>query len=178
MSVEPTRAKVDLSTLRVIRDGGPTDADREFRAELFRRIGAVTVSASAVEAAMKRLVLVLKEERVAGFSVVDRTWSDLHKMLRDECTGADARRLELAKILDWGEHAQVKRRRDDVVHAYWWAFDGCGVRRARFHRKKEGACILAAMADLDDAIDKLSTYADKLDVLLGEDWPIATLPAT
>ncbi len=52
-----TFSEVDLSTVRIGRHGGPNAEDLEFRAELYRRIGAVVVAAGQVEMAMKRLLL-------------------------------------------------------------------------------------------------------------------------
>ena len=175
MSAPPAwMSTLDLSTLRVRRDGGDADADIAFRAELFRRIGAVTVAGGAVETAMKRLLLVFAEKE--DFSIVDKNWTDLHKALVKQCTEADDRRVALAKLVAWGDANRVKDRRDNVVHAYWWAFDGCGVRRARYFRKGPKAIISATLADLDEDTALLFSYADKLDQLLGDDWPVATLP--
>ena len=126
---------------------------------------------------MKRLLLVFMGD-VGGFSVVDRTWSDLHRALRAECTGADERRIATAEVLRWGEEHNVKRRRDDVVHAYWWTFAGCGARRSRFYRKTEGTTIGAQLEDLDQDASILFEYADMLDRLLGTDWPEARLPSS
>ncbi len=69
-------SETDLSTVRIGRHGGPNAQDLQFRSELHRRIGAVTVAAGHVEMAMKRLLLVLTSPPKArfGFSTVDETW--------------------------------------------------------------------------------------------------------
>jgi len=167
----------DLSTVRLGRHGGATNTDRLFQARLNARIGAVTVAGGHVETAMKRLLLLLREES-GGFSLVDMTWTDLHRALAAECDGPDLdpRRIRLARVLAWGEDKQVKRRRDNVVHAYWWSFDGCGVVRSRFHRRQDGQMMVGSMEDLEEDAGLLFEYADRLDDLLGEDWPRAMLP--
>lgn len=52
-------SEIDLSTVRIGRHGGPSQQDLQFRSELYRHIGAVTVAAGHVEITMKRLLLVL-----------------------------------------------------------------------------------------------------------------------
>ena len=95
---------------------------------------------------------------------------------RAECNGSDERRTELGNIIALGTTNRVKDRCDNVVHAFWWTFDGCGVRRARYFRKKPDAPMMATFADLDEDAALLFHYAAELDRLLGNDWPIATLP--
>jgi hypothetical protein len=166
----------DVATLRIGRHGGLTPADRQFRAELFGRVGAVTIAGSEAETGMKRLLLLLLGES-GEFSGVDKTWTDLHRELLDECTGTDARRLTLADVLAWGEEVGAKRRRDNVVHAYWWCFAGCGVRRSRFFRQSNGTVLIGSLEDLDEDAEVLFEYARRFDALLGSDWPRAMLPA-
>lgn len=129
-----TFSEVDLATVRIGRHGGPNASDIEFRTELHQRIGAVAVAAGHVEMAMKRLLLVLTSPSKASLSTVDETWSSLHKKLTRQCDGSHNRREELAELLKWGEEQGVKRRRDNVIHADWWEYAGCGARRARFAR--------------------------------------------
>ncbi len=169
-------AEFDLSTVRIGRHGGPNDTDLEFRSVLYSRIGAVTVAAGRVEMAMKRLLLVLTAPKHARFSTVDLTWTGLVKALRKQCDGSDHRRKQLADVLDWAEKQEVKRRRDDAIHADWWDFAGCRVRRARFIRGSNGTTIDATLTDLDEDARLLSDYALRLDELLGNDWMIARLP--
>jgi hypothetical protein len=112
----------------------------------------------------------------AQFSTVDYTWTMLVKKLREQCDGSDDRRKRLAQVLDWSEEHRIKRRRDNVVHADWWDFAGCGVRRSRFARGKNGATILASLIDLEEDARLLFEYARRLDELLGNDWIIGRLP--
>lgn len=169
-------AEVDLATLRIGRHGGPNDEDMQFRAELYSRIGAVTVAAGRVEMCMKRLLLVLTTPKKAHLATADYSWTTLVKKLREQCDRSDNRREQLAKVLDWSEEQEIKRRRDNVVHADWWDFAGCGVRRSRFARSTNGVTILATLADLEEDIRLLFEYARRLDQLLGNDWIIARLP--
>lgn len=107
--------------------------------------GQRLIAGGHVETAMKRLRLLLREES-GEFSLVDMTWTDLHRALAAECDGPnlDPRRTRLTRVLAWGEDKQIKRRRDNVVHAYWWSFDGCGVVRSRFHRRQDGHMMIGS----------------------------------
>lgn len=107
---------------------------------------------------------------------VDLTWTMLVKGLRKQCDGADERRRQLAEVLDWSEEQGIKRRRDNVVHADRWDFAGCGARRSRFARNKNGVTFLASLSDLDDDARLLFEHARRLDELLGNDWIIVRLP--
>ena len=175
LNLPSTLPVFNIATARVGRHGGATPSDRQFRAELFGRVGAVTIAGGEVETAMKRLLLLLSGS--GTFSQVDDTWTALNQKLLDQCTGADDRRSALADVLAWGEQNEAKRRRDDVVHAYWWAFAGCGVRRSRFFRRSDGATIVGTLKDLEKDAEILFEYAQRLDALLGSDWPQAMLPA-
>jgi len=119
--------------------------------------------------------LVLTSAAKAHFSEVDETWTDLHKKLWRQCDGSDDRRTRLALLLKWGEEQGLKRRRDNVVHADWWNFAGCGVRRARFVRASNGCTIWGSLTDLDEDALLLAEYAERLDSLLGNDWMLARL---
>jgi hypothetical protein len=178
LTIPSTFSKVDLSTVRIGRHGGPNDSDRQFRRELYERVGAVVVASGHVETAMKRLLLLLEQAPEAQFSLVDKNWTDLHGRLRNLADGTTARRVELEKVLDWGEDNDVKRRRDNVVHAYWWNYAGLGARRSRFYRRTNGATINATLDDLLRDAELLFEYSEKLDGLLGSDWIIVRLPET
>jgi hypothetical protein len=171
-----TFSEVDLATVRIGRHGGPNASDLQFRAELHQRIGAVAVAAGHVEMAMKRLLLVMTAPSKASFSTVDETWSSLHKKLMHQCDGKGRRRQELVGLLKWGEEQGIKGRRDNVIHADWWEYAGCGARGARFARGSNGTTILASLADLEEDARLLSEYAYRLDSLLGKDWMMARLP--
>jgi len=169
---------VHLSTVRLGRHGGETNADRLFQQRLYARIGAITVAGGHVETAMKRLLLLLRGQ--SQFSdVADKSWSQLHRCLQSERADADARRKRLRRVLEWGEKNRVHERRDNAVHSYWWIYDGCGVMRSRFYldHDQDGVSMIASLAELDDDAQVLFEYANRLDDLLGEDWPRAMLPA-
>jgi hypothetical protein len=168
--------QLHLPAVRVARpDGLVTAADTTFRADLYRLIGAVVVAGGHVEAAMKRLLLVLRGDGGAGFSEVDETWTTLTKELSEYARLDGERTGRLATLLDWGTKNRVKERRDNVVHAYWWHFDGIGARRSRFFRKDDGAIMVGSLADLAEDADALFSYAQQLDDLVGPQWPIALL---
>jgi hypothetical protein len=56
-------------------------------------------------------------------------------------------------------------------------FDGCGVLRSRFYRRRGGALMRSSLEELREDAELLFEYAHQLDDLLGEDWPRALLPA-
>lgn len=167
-----------LSTVRLGRHGGVTDSDRIFRTHLYEQIGAGAVAGGHVETAMKRLLLLLKGDG-GHFSLVDKTWTDLHKALAAECAGPDADPCceRLRHALTWGEENRIKSRRDNVIHAYWWNFDGCGAVRSRFYRREDGTQMIGSLEDLERDAELIFEYASRLDDLLGEEWPRTMLPA-
>jgi hypothetical protein len=169
------RESANLATFRVSRHGGASEADLAFRDRLYRVIGAIVVAAGHVEAAMKRLILLLKDEQ-GGFSLVDKTWSDLHKLLLTQSRRSIPLATALTEVLEWGDSKELKRRRDNAVHASWWDWDGVGVTRSRFFKKQDGANLVGAFEDLEEDAKLLFEYAEKLDLLLGADWPQAKLP--
>lgn len=166
----------DTSTVRLGRHGGANEADLAFRARLYSAVGAIAVAGGHVETAMKRLALHLKGES-SRFSVVDKTWSDLHKILTAEGNRQTSLGVALKRDLKWAEENEIKRRRDDAIHANWWNYDGCGVIRSRFYRKEDGVQLLSSFDELEKDARLLFEYAGRLDRLLGEQWPRALLPA-
>jgi hypothetical protein len=170
--------ELELSTVRLGRHGGETGEDMAFRAWLYNRIGAITIAGGHAETAMKRLLALLTGD--GHFSLVDETWTTLHRKLAGQCAGPtpDPRRQATAKVLAWGDQHRIKQRRDDVIHAYWWQFDGCGVVRSRFYRHQDGALMVGSREELEQDVALIFEYAQKLDGLLGEDWPRAMLPRT
>jgi hypothetical protein len=177
LTVPSSRPHEDVSTLRVSRMGGDDPADELFRARLHRHVGAVTVAAGHVETAMKRLLIQLRDP-TDTFADVDYTWTDLEKKLRSQAAGQpdDPRCKRLLRILDWASDNRVKWRRDNVVHAYWWNYDGVGVFRSRFRRRDDGEQIIGTWQGLEEDSALLFRYAALLDDVLGEDWGRALLP--
>jgi hypothetical protein len=168
---------LNLSTVRVGRHGGETNADRLFQSRLYVKLGAIVVASGHIETAMKRLLLVLRGQ--SNFAeVAEKSWAGLHRCLLSERTNADSRRKRLRRVLDWGVANRVKDRRDNAIHSYWWIFDGCGVMRSRFYldHDQNGVNMVSSLNELDEDIGVLFEYAKRLDDLLGEDWPRAMLP--
>jgi hypothetical protein len=163
-------SKIDLSTIRVGRHGGPNDEDMRYRDRLYRLLGEITVASGHAEAAMKRLLLVLKRPDEAHFAEVDETWTSLTEQLRKECDGSDHRRSELEALLNWADEKKVKVRRDNAIHAYWWIYDGVGARRSRFARRTDGSIIDATLDDVAEDAGLIFEYANRLDELIGYEW--------
>jgi hypothetical protein len=89
LSVTTGADQLDLSNVIVGRRGGLTSADNELRQKLYYFMGSITVVSGHIEAAMKRLILTLQDHRTRQFSLVDKTWTDLHKILMKECQKGD-----------------------------------------------------------------------------------------
>lgn len=172
----PDREEVDLATARVQRHGGPSRADDTFRSKLYYLIGAATVMAGHAESAMKRVILVANG-RSGKFSIVDKTWTALEADLRSIAQSTHVMAAALAQILADPQLSDAKRRRDNIVHAYWWDYDlGGQVRRGRFHRDGTSATIIGTLSDLAEDANILARYADLLDALVEPFWPQARLP--
>ncbi|OEJ28904.1 hypothetical protein AS594_35270 [Streptomyces agglomeratus] len=99
--------------------------------------------------------------------MVDKAWSDLHKNLVTQSRRSIPQAAALAETLQWGDAHELKRRRDDAVHASWWNADGVGVVRCRFFRKQDGANLICTFEDLEQDATLLFEYAEKLDLTRG-----------
>jgi hypothetical protein len=158
LTVPGSMPEWDISTARLGRRGGDTAAGQTFRQRLHTRVGAVTVAGGHAETAMKRLLLLLWGT-TSDFSQAEKPWSTLLKELAKECTGTDGRRKRLKHVLEWAEKNRIKQRRDNVIHAYWWNFDGCGVVRSRFRRDQKAAIMPGSFEDLEEDAQLLFEFA-------------------
>ena len=141
----PKEGENDLAAFRYERIGGPTGADFDFRAELYPRVGAVTVAGGHAEAAMKRVIL-SAEEAGGSFRDVDLTWTALVKRLQRLAESDHVLAEPLSRVLGWAERRGVKQRRDDAVHSYWWHWAGVGVSRSRFKRDGQSYVVVGSLA--------------------------------
>lgn len=178
----PKNMAVDLSAVRVGRHGGPNAEDLSFRDDLFRMIGSITVAGGHVEAAMKRLLVLLLGRSDGDLSAVDYLWSELQQRLLRLCDDRDQRRRDLREVLEWAEREHLQDLRNTAVHGSWWLFSGCGARVSRWPRtKKDGPSIShvipAELAQFEEVAEKCWELATRLDDLLAEDWSRAMLPA-
>lgn len=173
----PNDGPSDVASFRYERLGGTTAEDLEFRNKLYLRIGAITVAGGHAEAAMKRVIL-SGEEKGEMFDDVDLTWSALVKRL-EKLAGSD-RPLgkRLTRILEWSHRHQLKKRRDDAVHSYWWHWAGVGVSRSRFTRDGQSYVVPGALSELE-RLDRdaamIFEYARRMDDLVVSQWPQARL---
>ena len=172
----PKDRTTDLTALRVSRLGGPTESDLKFRAELFPVIGSITVAGGHIEAAMKRLLLILGHKE-SLFSLADFQWGDLHKKLVAQCGGVDRQRRKLMDVLDWAERKNLRERRHTVVHGSWWLYSLDAALVSRWPRKQEGYVQIDSLENLRALEKQCWEFARKLDQLTGESWPRAVLPA-
>ncbi len=176
LSLPRRGSTVDLATVRVGRHGGDTPEDMAFREELFRAVGSITVAGGHVEAAMKRLLLLITDAKTV-FTLVDYQWLDLEKKLRAQCNDRDDQRRRLLRLLDWADRHKLRERRHTVVHGAWWVYADVGARVSRWPRKEADRIIIGDMDGLKQVGNRCWTYAGRLDDLLAEDWPRAMLPA-
>lgn len=172
-----TRDAFDLSTVQVRREGGPTPADLEFREELFAVVGSITVAGGQIEAALKRLLLILRGNAI-GFGSVDLQWAQLEKKVRAASQG-DRRAEAIGEMLDWSERKKIRSRRHTVVHGAWWLYDGERARVGRWPQGKNSFdhTLLTTLADLNSLAERCWEYVSRIETLIGDDWPTATLPA-
>jgi len=111
----PGGRTLELETVRVGRHGGPNESDLAFRRDLYRVVGSIAVAGGQIEAAMKRLLLVLRGDD-SVFALADHDWADLHERLRKEAAKPAERREELGEILDWAEANKLREHRHNAVH--------------------------------------------------------------
>lgn len=175
--------QMDVSNVIYGRIGGPVSADIELRKRLYYLVGAITVASGHIEAGMKRVILTLQENRTRQFSLVDKTWTDLHKLLVQELKRVDGGaklnkiREGLAIHLEWAERRQLKTHRDNFIHGSICDFAMPAIILSRFYRKQDGAQILFRMEQIEEIAQNLQEYAARLESLLYGIWHEAMLPA-
>lgn len=166
---------VELSTLRVSRRREVTSSDIEYRETVFSLIGSITAAGGHIEASMKRLLLLLRENE-PFFEQADYQWQELENRLRKECGGTEDRRVRLRETLDWAQAENLRERRNTVVHGAWWLFDGCNGRISRWPRKAGSKILVGSgLTQWRALADLCWQFAQQLDDLIGEDWPRAIL---
>ncbi|MEE6295713.1 hypothetical protein [Georgenia wangjunii] len=177
LSLPSSVKELSLSTMQIEgRIGGDTPADLMFREELFRWVGSVTVAGGHIEAAMKRLLLILTGIG-SRFRLVDYQWAELEKRLRKECDGSDERRRRLEEVLDWAERRNLRENRHTVVHGSWWLYAGVDLRVDRWPRKDEDRTILTDWKWIKTLSADCWSFADKIEKLVGDDWSRAMIAA-
>ena len=179
LSIPSNETSGDLETSIVIRDHGPTSADIAYRERLYRLVGEVTVASGRIEAAMKRLLLVLGGGNGA-FVDIDKTWTDLEKDLRS-AIAAQAGRMDdvtvpLLAALDAALELNLKAIRDDIVHGYHWAFDIGQVLVSRFKRKSDPTRLSGSEDEITTRVPKMTQHAIELERIAMPHWHVAILP--
>lgn len=131
---------------------------------------------------MKRLILALQDNRTRRFGLVDKTWSDLHRILMNESRKSDTIpwkaqvRRDLTTHLLWAEERKLKSHRDNFIHASTWDYAMPVVLLSRFHRKEDGQQILFKMDQNQKMACEPEDYARRLESLLLGHWHEAMLP--
>lgn len=173
----PNDGAQDIASFRYERLGGADGEDLAFRDNLYRRIGAITVAGGHAEAAMKRVIL-SAEEKGETFEDVDLNWTELVKRLKRLVAAGHPLEQPLSSILEWSQRHQLKKRRDDAVHSYWWHWAGVGMSRSRFTRDGQSYIVSGTLDDLSQ-LDRDATlifeYARRMDDLVVTEWPQARL---
>jgi hypothetical protein len=173
------RTQIGLSEIRPFRNAWSTE-DIAHQIELFDAVGRIAVYGGHVEMAMKKVLITL---RGGEHNLLDPTlpgdWDGLEKELRNLCDGSSQTRIELLQILDDAEEKQLRDKRNDAIHGYWWL-----VRihnrliNARYYRPKKGKAPLPnSIYNTADDVRAVGTdlyyMADKLQKLVTPYWPIA-----
>ncbi|KLI07887.1 MULTISPECIES: hypothetical protein [Mycolicibacterium] len=173
------RTQLGLSEIRPVRNQW-TSNDIGHQIELFDAIGRIAVFGGHVEMAMKKVLITL---RGGDHDLLDPTlpgdWDGLDKELRKVCDGSDQTRIDLLQILDDAESAQLRDKRNDAIHGYWWLVRAHNrLINARYYRPKKGTTplpisIYNTIEDVRAVSTALYHMADKLEKLVTPHWPIA-----
>lgn len=170
--------QVDLVSPIVERAGPIDPADEAYREQLFGQVGRITVAGGHVEAALKRVLVVLSPGREA-FEDADLDWSQLEDNLRklakhsnvlDAATAAQA-----VALLDIAEKQSLRDYRNHAVHGAWWPFEGVNGRMSRWPRRGHGYMTSFPHSELTKLAVRLELLAEKLNELVRERWPLVTL---
>ena len=174
------RTSIGMSEIRPFRNEWNSQ-DIVHQHELFDAVGRIAVFGGHVEMAMKKVLITL---RGGVHDILDPSlpgdWDGLEKELRKLCDGSDQTRMDLLQIFDDAEHKQLRDKRNDAIHGYWWlvrAHDR--LINARYYRPRKGAnppnpiSIYNTVANVKAVGNDLYLMADKLQKLVTPYWPIA-----
>lgn len=172
---------VNLNNVIVGRIGGPDEADAEFRRQLYGVVGASVVAGGRVEAAMKRLIIVLTSAP-NSFASVDLNWTQLVTKVKGEADrevddDSAPLRLRIRELVASAERRHLKEMRDHIVHGFFWDFTMPRVLLSRFKRRDDGATYIFTIQKLQAISVDLLEYADALESSLHGVWPQVMLPA-
>lgn len=177
---------MDLASLRPFRVKGNSDRqlDAAHQVRLFHAVGSVAVAGGHVEMAMKRVLVTLRNGRnkdLAGTGV-PAEWSSLQDKLERACK-AKQTGLQIAvdELLSVGEVEELRCRRNDVVHGYWWLIPmgTNGLVSSRYYRpnsKQAPAHIHPTLDALQQLATDLFDFAHRLETLVTPYWPLAIVP--
>ena len=174
--VVPNKESWQLTEALVSRIGGPTAADLAFRNQLYLRIGLAAASGGRIEAAMKRLILHMSGSLHPKFSDSEYTWKVLDQKLRAAASKLGETAKDVVAVLDWGSEKGIREIRNDLIHAFWWEYDGVGITRGRVHLDGTSELIQITLDQLDENCRALQDYADMLDSAIQNLWLTLYLP--
>jgi hypothetical protein len=173
------RTHLGLSEIRPFRSEWTRD-DFLHQMELFDAVGRVAVFGGHVEMAMKKVLITLRGD---AHDLLDPSlpgdWDGLEKDLRKLCDGSEQTRIDLLEVLDDAEQKQLRDKRNDAIHGYWWLVRVHNrLINARYYRPKKGATptpvsIYNTPDDVRAVGNDLYRMADKLQKLVTPYWPIA-----
>lgn len=166
------RTQLGLSEIRPFRNKW-TPADHAHQLELFSAVGRIAVFGGHVEMAMKKVLITL---RGGTHDLLDPSlpgdWDGLEKELRELCDGSDQTRTALLEILDDAEQKQLRDKRNDAIHGYWWLVRAHNrLINARYYRPKKGTTptpisMYNTAEDVQAVGNELYFMADKLQKLV------------
>lgn len=174
-----SRTRIGMSEIRPFRNEWTLE-DIAHQQQLFDAIGKIAVFGGHVEMAMKKVLITL---RGGNRDLLDPTlpsdWDGLEKELRKLCDGSDDVRTKLSAILNDSDEKQLRDKRNDAIHGYWWLIPAHGrLINARYYRPKKGntqmpVSIYNKIQDVRDVGDSLYLMSDGLQKLVTPHWPIA-----
>ena len=173
----PSFEGVNLSSAHIERIGGPSEADKRFRTQLYYIVGSAVVASGHIEAAMQRLVILTTGGKEADLSVVNWDWTRLHGEIRKQSSNNGPPNNTVTAALDWAEKNAIKTIRDKFVHASWWDYADVEVVCTRIERKTSGHMMFGTLEHLAEQANLLHAYSAKLDGLVGQSWVNFYLPA-
>ncbi len=125
--------------------------------------------------AMKQLIVKLSRKDFDLSSISGDMWQHLEAKLIELCDGSTNQREELKSLIEWSQEKELRERRNDAIHGFWWTYDIGSVRNIRYKRNGSSALIRGSLRDICNIGDAIFEYATKLEAVCGNEWPHALL---
>lgn len=147
----------------------------ERRAQLFLRVGAVTVAGGRAEYALQRLAHVLSRGSPWNHlgTTVPVDWSRLNTEVRKIVAARpeDETMWGIGELLDWAAEKKLWTSRNNIVHADWLEPPSGALQGRRLYRDHSSGTIIGSYDDLDTLANDLGELTRRLYELLDELTP-------